>query len=84
MLIHLQGLKRNRSRIKTNDILKNAYSSKKKKSFPLILGVRFNKLFQLTGSLWCSVADMCRLGWNEGGDALRWTRRLFAWKENSL
>jgi len=28
-----------------------------------------------------TVAEMFVLGWNEGGEALRWRRRLWVWEE---
>ncbi|XP_039687924.1 uncharacterized protein [Medicago truncatula] len=42
---------------------------------------RFARLFDLTTNKMCTVADMYRLGWEEGGDAWVWRRRLWAWEE---
>ena len=30
------------------------------------------------------VADMCALGWEVGGEAWRWRRRLWMWEEEML
>ena len=30
----------------------------------------------------CSVATMSHLGWEVGGDAWRWKRRLWVWEED--
>jgi hypothetical protein len=45
---------------------------------------RFNRLYVLAENTSCSVAEMHHLGWDEGGDAWKWRRRLFAWEEDLL
>jgi hypothetical protein len=48
------------------------------------LSVRFGRLFNLAVNKSISVADMCELGWDEGGEAWQWRRRLWAWEEELL
>ncbi|KEH26926.1 hypothetical protein MTR_6g079500 [Medicago truncatula] len=45
---------------------------------------RFARLFDLTTDKMCTVADMSRLGWEEGGEAWVWRRRLWAWEEETV
>ena len=45
---------------------------------------RFGRLFDLATTQLISVADMFELGWEEGGEAWRWRRRLWAWEEDML
>jgi HEAT repeat protein len=45
------------------------------------LRTRFSRLFDLSNNKLCTVADMFSLGWEEGGEAWRWRRRLWAWEE---
>jgi hypothetical protein len=42
---------------------------------------RFARLFNLTTNKFNSVADLCALGWEEGGEAWTWRRRLWGWEE---
>jgi len=48
------------------------------------LKLQFSRLFKLSVHKDCSVEDMTRLGWLDGGNAWRWRRRLLAWEEESL
>ena len=45
---------------------------------------RFGRLFDLATNKLISVADMFELGWEEGGEAWRWRRRLWTWEEEML
>jgi hypothetical protein len=45
------------------------------------LKIRFGRLFELCLDKEVTVADMCRLGWELGGNGWRWRRRLLAWEE---
>ncbi|GAU41975.1 hypothetical protein TSUD_306810 [Trifolium subterraneum] len=42
---------------------------------------QFGRLFDLSLDREVTVADMCRRGWEVGGNGWRWRRRLFAWEE---
>ncbi|RHN70051.1 putative reverse transcriptase zinc-binding domain-containing protein [Medicago truncatula] len=48
------------------------------------LCVRFGRLLDLAVNKSISVADMFELGWDEGGEAWQWRRRLWAWEEELL
>jgi len=48
------------------------------------LRVRFPRLFDLVVVKECTVEEMWRLGWGEGGEAWVWRRRLLAWEEESV
>jgi hypothetical protein len=43
---------------------------------------KFRRLFELEENKLITVADMKLLGWGVNGEAWKWRRRLFAWKEN--
>jgi len=45
---------------------------------------RFARLFDITANKTSTVVDMCALGWEEGGEAWSWRRRLWAWEEEML
>ena len=45
------------------------------------LCTQFSRLFDLATNKLCIVADMCGLGWEVGGEAWSWRRRLWAWEE---
>lgn len=45
---------------------------------------RFGRLFDLATNKFSSVADMSDRGWEEGGDAWSWRRRLWVWEEEML
>ena len=45
---------------------------------------RFPRLFDLAMDIWVSVEEMARHGWEEGGGAWVWRRRLFAWEEECV
>jgi hypothetical protein len=45
---------------------------------------RFARLFDLSTNKLSTVADMFSLGWEVGGEAWRWRRRLWAWEEEML
>jgi len=45
------------------------------------LRVRFPRLYDLAVDRWVSVKDMARRGWEDGGGAWVWRRRLFAREE---
>jgi len=45
---------------------------------------RFGRLFDLAINKLVTVADMFDLGWEEGGEAWRWRRRLWTWEEEML
>jgi hypothetical protein len=45
------------------------------------LRMRFSRLFDLSNNKLCTVADMFHLGWEDGGEAWSWRRRLWAWEE---
>lgn len=49
-----------------------------------LLRIRFSRLFELVEHRWCTVEDMAQLGWEKGGEAWKWTRRFFAWEEESV
>ena len=48
------------------------------------LRVRYPRLFDLAVVKECTVEEMWRLGWGEGGEAWVWRRRLLAWEEQSV
>ncbi|MCH98404.1 receptor-like protein kinase ANXUR2, partial [Trifolium medium] len=48
------------------------------------LSVRFRRLFDLSVNKTSSVAEMCELGWEEGGAAWQWRRQLWVWEEEML
>jgi len=48
------------------------------------LQVWFPHLFDLSENKWLTVAQMFDLGWDEGGEAWKWRRRLWAWEEELL
>jgi hypothetical protein len=48
------------------------------------LCTKFPRLFDLAVNKECSVGEMARLGWAEGGRAWVWRRRLLAWEEDSV
>jgi len=48
------------------------------------LQVRFSRLFELLENKLLTVAQMFQLGWEEGGDAWKWRRGLWAWEEELL
>jgi len=50
----------------------------------LPLSVRYPRLFDLAVVKECTVEEMWRLGWGEGGEAWVWRRRLLAWEEQSV
>jgi hypothetical protein len=41
----------------------------------------YNRLYQLADNKLVTVSEMCQLGWDYGGEAWKWRRRLFAWEE---
>ncbi|XP_024630811.1 uncharacterized protein [Medicago truncatula] len=45
------------------------------------LSVRFSRLYDLSVNKHCTVEEMATLGWEEGGDAWKWRRRLWYWEE---
>jgi len=45
------------------------------------LRTRFSRLFDLATNKMCTVVDMCALGWEVGGEAWCWRRRLWVWEE---
>jgi len=45
---------------------------------------RFARLFDLTTNEFSIVADMCALGWEVGGEAWSWRRRLWVWEEEMV
>jgi len=45
------------------------------------LCTRFSRLFDLATNKLCTVVDMCGFGWEVGGEAWSWRRRLWAWEE---
>ena len=48
------------------------------------LRVQFLRLFDLSADRWVTVEEMARRGWEEGGGAWVWRRRLLAWEEESV
>jgi len=48
------------------------------------LKLQFSRLYELSVHKECSVEDMARLGWEEGGNAWGWRRRLLAWEDDSV
>jgi hypothetical protein len=48
------------------------------------LRLKYHRLFDLAVRKECSVEEMWRLGWSDGGRAWVWRRRLFAWEEESV
>jgi len=48
------------------------------------LKLQFSRLYELSVHKECSVEDMARLRWEEGGNAWGWRRRLMAWEEVSV
>jgi len=45
---------------------------------------RFARLFDLSTNKLSMVADMFSFGWEEGGEAWSWRRRLWAWEDDML
>ena len=45
------------------------------------LRVRYPRLYELPENKLLIVAHMYALGWDEGGEAWKWRRRLWAWEE---
>ncbi|RHN58033.1 putative reverse transcriptase zinc-binding domain-containing protein [Medicago truncatula] len=45
---------------------------------------RFGRLFELATNKLSTVADMCVHGWEDGGEAWSWRRRLWVWEEEML
>ena len=45
---------------------------------------RFGRLFDLATNKFRIVADMCVRGWEDGGEAWSWRRRLWTWEEEML
>ena len=45
---------------------------------------RFPRLFNLSSDKLITVGKMFRLGWEEGGEAWRWRRRLWAWEKDMV
>ena len=45
---------------------------------------RFSRLFDLVVEKSITVASMFAHGWEEGGEAWRWRRRLWVWEEDML
>lgn len=48
------------------------------------LSVWYSRLFDLAMNMLILVEAMCDLGWEEGGAAWQWRRRLWAWVEDLL
>ncbi|XP_024628614.1 uncharacterized protein [Medicago truncatula] len=48
------------------------------------LKIQFSHLYDLAVHKECSVADIERWGWVEGGNGWVWRRRLLAWEEESM
>jgi hypothetical protein len=48
------------------------------------LNLQFSRLFELSVNKDCSVEEMARVGWEEGGNGWVWRRRLLAWEEESV
>jgi len=48
------------------------------------LKLQFSRLYELSVHKECTVEEMARLGWEEGGNAWGWRRRLWAWEEDSM
>ncbi|GAU29681.1 hypothetical protein TSUD_53330 [Trifolium subterraneum] len=48
------------------------------------LCARFDRLFDLVVNKSSTVAEMCSLGWDTGGEAWVWQRHLWAWEEEML
>jgi hypothetical protein len=48
------------------------------------LGERFQRLFDLSIHMACTVAEIWDLGWGERGGAWLWRRPLRAWEEEQL
>jgi hypothetical protein len=48
------------------------------------LSIRYRRLFDLSLNRAGTVAFMCLLGWEEGGAAWSWHRRMWAWEEVML
>jgi hypothetical protein len=45
---------------------------------------RFARLFDLSTNKFSTVAEMCALGWEVGGEAWSWRRRLWVWEEDMV
>jgi len=45
---------------------------------------RFARLFDLATNKFSTVADICALDWEEGGDTWSWRRRLWVWEEDMV
>jgi len=48
------------------------------------LKFQFSRLYSLSVHKECTVEEMTRLGWEEGGNAWGWRRCLWAWEEDSM
>jgi hypothetical protein len=48
------------------------------------LKIQFSRLYELAVHKECSVEDMARAGWEEGGGGWVWRRRLLAWEEDGV
>jgi len=48
------------------------------------LKIQFSRLYDLSVHKECSVVDMERWGWEEGGNEWVWRRRLLTWEEESM
>jgi len=48
------------------------------------LKLQLSRLYELSVHKSCSVEDMARLGWEEGGNGWGWRRHLLAWEEESV
>ena len=48
------------------------------------LQVRFPRLFSLAENRWVTMAEMESRGWEDGGGAWEWRKRLLAWEEESV
>ena len=45
---------------------------------------RYGRLFDLATNKFSTVVDMCARGWEDGGEAWSWRRRLWTWEEEML
>jgi len=48
------------------------------------LCLQFSPLYELLVNKECSVEEMERVGWEEGGNGWMWRHQLFAWEEESV
>jgi hypothetical protein len=46
--------------------------------------VKYRRLFDFSTNKSISVADMCELEWEEGGEAWQWRRQLWVWEKEML